>query len=173
MQPPTPPRGAFTLPEFGVLVLILAMLAGVLVPRVSDRLAVSRDTLRISQLRELREAVERFRAEQGRYPRANAPAGGDGYVRSTDGDFLGELVRAGYLQEPARDPLNRGAYYLGYGLFEAGTEGCKGSAPFYVLGVHRFENERFAENHPGYFRCARKDWNADFEHVTGGGASIH
>jgi prepilin-type N-terminal cleavage/methylation domain-containing protein len=71
---PAPPmrftktNDGFTLSELIVVLLLLAILAGVLVPRVTDRLAAARDGQRLSDLRRLRDAIERYYLDRGSYP---------------------------------------------------------------------------------------------------------
>ena len=161
----------FTLIELVVVILILAILAGALVPRVTDRLAASRDSRRLADLHVVRDAVEQYYLDKGVYPPATVVAAGNGYDVSTDGDFIGELVKTGYLREPPKDPLNDATSFYGYNVFAQATNGCKGKGSFYVLGIKKFETAGFAAAHPGYFKCAQKNWSTDFEYVTGGGAS--
>ncbi len=81
------------------------------------------------------------------------------------------MVKTGYLREQVKDPVNDTTYYYAYNVFKEATSGCKGKGKFYVLGIKKFETATFAAEHPGYFKCAQKDWNTEFEYVTGGGAS--
>ncbi len=161
----------FTLTELVVVILILAILAGALVPRVTDRMAASRDSRRLADVHVLREAIEQYYMDKGAYPHPTVVAAGNGYDVSTDGDFIPELLKTGYLREPVMDPINNAVNYYGYNVFAQGTEGCKGKGKFYVLGIKRFETPGFAAAHVGYFKCAQKDWSTDFEFVTGAGAS--
>jgi general secretion pathway protein G len=171
MQARKDERNGFSLSELAVVILIFAILAGVLVPRVTDRMALSRDAHRLADLRTLRDAVERYFLDKGAYPPATLAKAGDGYDVSTDGDFIPELARTGYLSRPLLDPINDANNYYGYNVFPEGTNGCKGKGKFYVLGIKRFETADYAAAHPGYFKCAHKNWGEDFEYVTGGGAA--
>ncbi|MEO6711432.1 MAG: hypothetical protein ABIP42_17755 [Planctomycetota bacterium] len=159
---------AFALSELIVVVLILAILAGVLVPRVTDRMAVSRDAKRLSDVCVVRDAIDQYFLDKGAYPPATVSEPGKGYDVSTDGDFIPELVRTGYLRGPVKDPINDATCYYGYNVFSEGSNGCRGKSKYYVLGIKRFETAGFAAAHPGYFKCAQKDWSEDFEYVTGG-----
>lgn len=164
-------RGAFALAELAVVILILAVLAGVLVPRVSDRLATARDARRIADIARLQSAIERYYLDKGAYPPATLAKAGNGYDVSSDNNFIPELLRGGYLREPLQDPVNDAGHYYAYNLFPKGAEGCKGRGAFYVLGIKRFETANFAAEHPGYFKCAQKDWSEEFDYVCGGGTS--
>lgn len=164
-------RSAFTLIELVVVILILAILAGALVPRVTDRLAASRDARRLSDLHVVRDAIEQYYLDKGAYPPPTVSGAGNGYDVTTDNGFIPELLKTGYLREPVKDPVNDATYFYAYNVFAEATNGCKGKGKFYVLGIKRFETPTFSTEHPGYFKCAQKDWSADFEYVCGGGAS--
>ncbi|HUR28122.1 MAG TPA: prepilin-type N-terminal cleavage/methylation domain-containing protein [Planctomycetota bacterium] len=167
----TKSNDGFTASELIVVILILAILAGVLVPRVTDRLAAARDAQRLSDVRRLRDAIDQYFLDHGAYPPPAISGDERDYDSSHGGDFIPELLRTGALREPVVDPLGDALHAYGYNLYEEGTCGCAGKGKFYVLGITRFETPEFAAAHPGYFKCAQKDWNADFEYVTGGGAS--
>lgn len=171
MRTPRFRRAGFTLIELVVVILILAILAGALVPRVTDRLASARDSRRLSDLRVVRDAVEQYYLDKGAYPPPTVSAKGAGWDVSTDNGFIPELLKTGYLREPVVDPVNDATYFYAYNVFAEGTNGCKGKGKFYVLGIKKFETANFASDQPGYFKCSKKDWATDFEHVTGGGAS--
>ncbi len=164
-------QSAFTLIELVVVIIILAVLAGALVPRVTDRLAASRDARRLSDLHVVRDAIEQYYLDKGAYPPPTVVAAGNGYDATHDGDFIPELLKTGYLREPVKDPINDTTNFYAYNVFAEGTNGCKGKGKFYVLGIKAFETPTFSATHAGYFKCAQKDWSADFEYVTGGGAS--
>lgn len=166
------PRSGFTLLDLFVVILILAAVAGVLMPRVSGRLAAARDTRRLEEIEELRSAIERYHLEHGSYPAANANAAFDGWDVSQDGDLIPALVTLGYLEELPEDPINDDTYHYRYAVFPAGAHGCVGAGPFYVLAISAFETSRCAAQHRGYFKCSGRDWNREFAYVTGGGASF-
>jgi prepilin-type N-terminal cleavage/methylation domain-containing protein len=164
-------QDAFALIELIVVILIFALLAGALVPRVSDRLASARDSRRVSDLRVIRDALEQYHLDKGDYPPATVSAKGNGWDVSTDNSFIPSLLKSGYLREPLSDPLNDAQHFYAYNVFPEGTNGCKGKGNFYVLGIKKFETPAFVAKQAGHFKCSRKDWATDFDHVTGGGAS--
>lgn len=162
------PRAGFTWTELAVVVVLLAVLAGALTPRVTDRLAVARDARRLEQIMTIRDAVDLYFEETGSYP----AAGGDGgWNRTDEDDLLPVLVEAGYLKDRPRDPINDHTFHYRYYVFAKGAEGCQGEGAFYVLGIRSFETDEFQARHHGYFKCATRDWNAEFAWVTGGGTS--
>ena len=160
-------RSGFTLMELVVVVLLLAVLAGALVPRMTDRLAAARDAERLQDILEVRDAIERYHHDKGAYP----VMGGNGnWNQSDEDDFLPVLVREGYLDELAEDPINDASYHYRYYVYDQGTGGCVGPGEFYVLGIRAFETAEFQSEHPGYFKCSNRNWGDEFAWVTGGGA---
>lgn len=97
----------FTLIELLMVVLVLAMLAGVLVPIMDESSQRSRSARRKSDLKNLAWALEAYRMANGTYPttggawQGDAPAfGGRGYDQN--GYIPGLVPR--YIQALPRDP---------------------------------------------------------------------
>ena len=78
----------FTLIELIVVMAIVALLAGIAAPRYFHSLERARENSLRSSLRVMRDAIEHFAADRGRYP-----------------DSLDELVRTRYLRSLPEDPL--------------------------------------------------------------------
>ncbi|MBI5361968.1 MAG: prepilin-type N-terminal cleavage/methylation domain-containing protein [Planctomycetes bacterium] len=163
----------FSLLEVVIAVLVLAMIAGVATPRIQNRLAVARDTRRLADIVRVREAIELFHEDNGRWPAADTNASYGGWDVSHDGGFIGELVRAGYLEGPARDPRNDATYHYRYYVYPVGSYGCASEDPFYVLGVRAFETADFATRNHGVVQCSGRDWSSEFAFVVGGGAILN
>lgn len=81
-------RRGFTLIELIVVMAIVALLASIAAPRYFNSLQKSRETALRSSLATLRDAIDQFAADKGRYP-----------------DTLDELVTARYVREIPEDPL--------------------------------------------------------------------
>lgn len=163
-------RPGFTLIELIVVISILAILAGALIPRVTNHMAEARDARRLADIRAVQAAIEQFHADKRRYPDSKPNASYGGWDVSTDGDFVPELVQFGYLPESARDPRNDASFFYSYYLYDKGTAGCRGDGKFYVLGIKAFETSAFATKHAGWFRCADRDWTEELAYASGGGA---
>lgn len=168
----TRPQAGFTLIELVVVISILAILAGALIPRVTNRMAASRDARRLADVQQVKAAVEQYFIDKNVYPAAKTNAAYAGYDVSQDGDFIPDLVSEGYLTEAPRDPLNDETYQYRYQVFAKGTGGCLGDTSFFVLGVKAFETSDFAAKNKGLFKCATRDWATEFAFVCGGGASL-
>jgi len=164
-------RSGFSLVELVVVVAIVALLAGVVTPRLSQRMAASRDTRRLQDIQRVRDAIEQYHLEHGAYPAANSSATYGGWDVSHDGNFISVLTQEGFLESPPMDPLNDATFHYRYYVYASGSYGCGGSSSFYVLGVRRFETTDFAARNTGYFKCSGRDWGSEFAFVTGGGAS--
>jgi general secretion pathway protein G len=79
----------FTLIELLVVFTLLALLLSIAVPRYVGSMDSSRDKVRQQNMATIRDALDKFRADQGRYP----------------GD-LGELVSKQYLRSVPVDPVS-------------------------------------------------------------------
>lgn len=85
----TPSRG-FTVIELLVVLAAIALLLSVAAPRYVQHLDNARDTVLRQNLRQLRDAIDKFYADQGRYPQA-----------------LDELVARHYLRAVPTDPVTQ------------------------------------------------------------------
>jgi len=162
----------FTLIELVVVISILAILSGVLVPRVTNHLKSARDARRLADIKAVRSAIEQYYMDKGSYPAANANSSFGGWDVSSDGDFIRVLRDQGYLDEDAVDPINDATFHYRYYVYAKGSYGCVGSSDFYVLGIRSFESDDFAAKNRGFFECSSRNWNDEFAYVTGGGASL-
>ena len=81
-------KSGFTLIELIVVMAIVALLASIAAPRYFNSLQKSRETAMLSSLNTMRDAIDQFAADKGRYP-----------------DSLEELATARYIREIPADPL--------------------------------------------------------------------
>src|SRR5262245_16704427 len=164
-------RRGFTLIELVVVISILAILSGVLVPRVTNHLKAARDARRLADIKTVHSAIEQYYMDKGSYPTANANSSYGGWDVSSDGDFIRVLRDQGYLDEDAADPINDATFHYRYYVYAKSSYGCVGNQSFYVLGIRSFESPEFAAKNKGFFECSGRNWNSEFAFVTGGGAS--
>ncbi|HED66321.1 MAG TPA: prepilin-type N-terminal cleavage/methylation domain-containing protein [Planctomycetes bacterium] len=161
----------FSLIELVVVISLLAILSGVIVPRVSNHVQMSRDARRLADIQRVRNAIEQYHMDKGEYPTPNPSPAFGGWDVSNDGGFIDVLTEEGYLEEMPEDPLNTPTYHYRYFVYEPGTYACEGKGEYYVLGIRNFESPEFAREHRGFFRCADRNWGEEFAFVTGPGAS--
>lgn len=81
-------RRAFTLIELLVVLAIIATLLTLVVPRYFGQADRAKETVLHQNLAAMRDSIDRFRADQGRYPQS-----------------LDELVQKRYLREVPLDPV--------------------------------------------------------------------
>lgn len=84
------PTSGFTVIELLVVLAAMALLLSIAGPRYVDYLNAARDTALKQDLFQLRDALDKFRADQGRYPKA-----------------LEELVERRYLRAVPEDPVTQ------------------------------------------------------------------
>ena len=82
----------FTLIELLVVLTIIALLLSIALPRYFNHLESSRETILKQDLSVMRDAVDKFYGDNGRYP-----------------DSLEELVNARYLRSVPVDPITESA----------------------------------------------------------------
>ena len=92
VRTPSPDRRrGFTLIELIVVMAIVALLASIAAPRYFNSLQRSRETALHSSLQVMRDAIDQFAADKGRYP-----------------DSLEELAALRYIREVPEDPIDGG-----------------------------------------------------------------
>lgn len=151
--------------ELLVSLALLAVVAGVLTPVLSNRRAASRDARRLRDLKSLVEAVERYLLDTGSLPKHDAESGNGGWDTSLDAAMVTELVDAKYLREPLRDPVNDKTYHYRYHRYDANRQGF--ASRFYVAGIRNWETTGYAETKGGWKGTSR-DWSSEFAFCTGG-----
>lgn len=82
----------FTLIEMLVVMTLIALLLTLAVPRYFSTLDTGRARVQLQNIATLRDAIDKFHADQGRYPQA-----------------LDELVEKNYLRQIPKDPITEAA----------------------------------------------------------------
>ncbi|HTE05234.1 MAG TPA: prepilin-type N-terminal cleavage/methylation domain-containing protein [Planctomycetota bacterium] len=159
------PCAGFSLIELVVVIAIMVTLAGIITPVAADRLQRARDARRLTDLKTVVQAIDDYLIDTGTLPNGDVEGGPGGWDTSMDGAFLTQLVTAGYLREPLRDPLNDAQHHYAYYHYPAGFAGIP--ADFYVVGILNFETSAYA-GQTGSWRGPGHDWTADFAYVAGG-----
>lgn len=83
-----PAHRGFTLIELIVVMAIVALLASIVAPRYFNSLAKSKETALLQSLTTMRDAIDQYAADKGRYP-----------------ESLQDLAAARYLRDVPEDPL--------------------------------------------------------------------
>ncbi len=170
-------RKGFTLIELLVVVAIIGLLATIAILTYSDVQKKARDTLRLANIRRIRDALEIYKQNYGQYPDNidNDCGGWDaGYFGSmaTD-DFIPQLTTSGILGRVPGDPkFNACTTAFLYYRYPAGTSGCDATrGAFYVLVAMKFESiSSPSPSSPGW-SCPSRDWSAADQAYPGGTAA--
>ena len=151
---------AFTLLELLVVIAIIGLLSSVVFASVSDMRAKARDTRRISDLNQIRQALEFFYDDNGHYPPSACGWDCNGYFRSYNStwDSLAQHLEP-YLSPLPEDPINSSC--------PPWTDVCfsytYGNVWRYVHDDQYDLTTRLeTDNHPQ--RCAVKGWRYFFDH---------
>ncbi len=170
-------KKGFTLAELIIVVSILALLAGVLIPKVQTHLKTVRDQRRLSDVKTLQKAIEQYYVDNGQFPPQEP--GDNGWDDSFRGEFIPALVLEGFLSDFPTDPINDNQYYYQYRLYNTRNgNGCGSptggntSGQYYILRVKAFEDADFASKHASSLSCRGTNWGNGFAYVVGGGAKF-
>lgn len=103
-------RGGFTLIELIVVITILGLLVTLGASSYQNVVVSSRDTKRKADLKEIKTALDRYYATNGRFPQAGTCAYGTNcYVYSTAGDSWIPALVSTYMDKIPLDPTNNAA----------------------------------------------------------------
>ena len=97
----------FTLIELLVVLAIVALLATIAVPRYFQTIDIAKETVLIDNLRNVRETIDKFYGDTGRYPETLTELVDKKYLRALPVDPLTEST-ATWIIIPPEDPLKGG-----------------------------------------------------------------
>jgi len=101
----------FTLIELIVVMAIVALLASIAAPRYFASLQKSKETALHTSLAVMRDAIDHFAADKGRYPDTLDELVADRYIREIPADPLTENSTQWVLVAPPPDAQARGNIY--------------------------------------------------------------
>ena len=139
---------------------------------------ISRDQQRISDIKKIQIALNKFYNDHNHYPDAQSDILCDrwdvGFWQKHGSDgFINLLVKKNYLKEPIGDPLfygncNQGYFYHRYYCNNnSPVYPCYGSdKPFYILGIKKLETNKFKNQSLG-FKCPNRNFTQEFDYVIG------
>jgi general secretion pathway protein G len=167
----TPKGGGFTLIELLVVVAIISLLSSVVLASLNTARAKARDTRRLSDMRQIQNALELYYDKYGAYPGNvdNDNGGWDTGCFGVGDSFISSLEIDGFISKTPCDPSfssQNGGY--SYYRYSAGYSGCSVlQGAFFILGIRDVEG--ISGTHPSSpgFSCPARNWQAEFEWVTG------
>lgn len=112
----------FTLVELLVVFAIIAVLLAIAVPRYFSSETRAKETVLKENLYVMREAIQHYYADKGRYPEALEALATEKYLRQIPLDPLTESA-ATWVVVPPQDPGKGGVYDVKSGAPGAGADG--------------------------------------------------
>jgi general secretion pathway protein G len=175
----------FTIVELLVVIVVIGILAAITVTAYNGVQGRARDAERISDLKNIADALEIYRVNNGAYPTPVSTPNASSWEVNTDGttatNFLSALSTANIMPKVPVDPTNKGTtlnpsynnntYAYFYYVYAAGSNGCDVSrGPFYVLGAMRMDSVAAGQKSPvspGFSCLPTRDWSTNGAWVTG------
>lgn len=173
-------ESGFTLIELLVVISIIGVLSSVSMTSLNAAKAKAQDARRLSDVEQIRLALELYKSDRGFYPNENS-SNGSWEISNEDGaDFIDALKDEGYFPNGVPvDPVNSGGKYYYYYRYANTSSGCelKESGEFYVLGISDMESSN--RPHPGSpgWNCpgnpaalpitTQRNWQTEFDWVAG------
>ncbi len=160
---------AFTLIELLVVIAIIGLLSLVVSASINSARVKARDARRLSDIRQIQNALELYYDKYGRYPTPDYDGCGGWDTGSQDYPLLNGRMDEDIMYPVPVDPSKSGNC-TGYRYFRygAGTSGCDASkGAFYVLGIVDIEGSgRPHSDSPGW-SCPSRNWQSEFDWVVG------
>lgn len=161
----TPNRG-FTLVELLVVIAVIIVISTVGMAVFSNMQKGIRDGRRKADLQAIRQSLEIYKLQNGRYPNYTSSTGRSGWADSdlNPNDYILATPVSNYFGNGALpvDPINNSTYYYSYYRYAPGSYGCDNSY-FYVVGIRKFE----ASPKVGGWKCPSRDWGGEFDFAFG------
>ncbi len=109
-------QGGFTLIEVMVVVIILALLAGIVIPKIVSRPEEARRAKAVVQIKQIEQALGMFRIDNGFYP--STEQGLEALVAPPDtGQIPVNYSKSAYLNKVPKDPWGYEYIYLSPGEY--------------------------------------------------------
>ncbi len=161
-------RSGFTLIELLVVIAIITILSTLVLASLNKARLKARDVKRLSDMRQVMNALEFYYDENGQYPTPDGDGCGGWDVGNKDYPFLnGKLPD--FMDNPPRDSVGvgncNGYRYYRYGAGSNGCDPLKGA--YYVLGVTDMETSGNPHPLSTGWSCSSRNWQTEMDWVTG------
>jgi prepilin-type N-terminal cleavage/methylation domain-containing protein len=175
----------YTIVELLIVIVVIGILATITLVAYNGVQNRARDTIRISDLTAIADALEVYVVNNGAYPTPVSTPNASSWEVSTNGsnvatDFLSALATNNGINKIPVDPKNTGTslnpsinsstFEYFYYVYAAGTNGCDiNRGAYYVLGATRMDSIAAGQTHPTSpgFSCSTRDWATNGAWVTG------
>ena len=115
-------RRGFTLIELLVVLSVIALLLTLAVPRYFASLDRAKEAVLREDLNQLREAIQRYQSDKGKYPETLEALAAEKYLRKLPVDPITESAASWVIIAP-EDPLKGGVYDVKSGAAGNGQDG--------------------------------------------------
>ncbi|PIR85247.1 hypothetical protein COU15_01765 [Candidatus Kaiserbacteria bacterium CG10_big_fil_rev_8_21_14_0_10_45_20] len=162
-------KRGFTLIELLVVIAIIGVLSSVVLASLSSARTKARDAKRLSDMQQMRTALELYHISFSMYPASGGgPCGG--WDSPGDGTFTTPLVENDFIPDHLSDPtVNDNCGNYAYYRYNAGSYGCDASkGPFFVLGIRDLETSSRPHSASPGWSCPSRNWQNEFDWVIGG-----
>lgn len=157
----------FTLIELMVVIAIIGVLSSVVLSSLNNAKVKARDTKRITEIKQMINALEIYRMTYNQYPDSDFQGCG-GWDTPGNGSFIAPLDSSGLMKNIADPTTNDSCGNYRYYRYGAGSYNCPVSrGAYYVIGIVSFES--FPGVHPRSpgWSCTDRNWQNEFSWVTG------
>lgn len=154
------------------------MLAAMVLVQFPNSLKSARDAKRLHEINQIVTALKIYKANNGVFPPISADACCDGWDQGpcqADTTFIAALRTSDTIPFVPVDPSKysassgTGCYGYNYYRYSAGYAGCSTtSGAFFVLGIRDMETKSGTYPESPGWRCPSRNWQSEFEWVTGG-----
>jgi len=105
-------RGAFTLMELMIVIIILGLLAALVMPNLTGKSEEAKQKLVCIQMKNISQALKMFKVDNGRYP--TTEEGLEALMKNPSADDLPNYAKSGYLEDKTipKDPWGHPFVYL-------------------------------------------------------------
>ncbi|HJW24942.1 MAG TPA: prepilin-type N-terminal cleavage/methylation domain-containing protein [Rhodocyclaceae bacterium] len=117
-------RRGFTLIELLVVMAIIGLLVSLAVPRYFSSVDRTKEAVLRSDLSTMRDAIDKFHGDRGKYPDTLEDLVGKGYLRSIPKDPITESATT-WVVVPPEDPNQGGVYDVKSGAPGKGQDGTE------------------------------------------------
>jgi type II secretion system protein G len=160
-------KGGFTLIELLVVISIISLLSSVVLSSLNDARAKARDARRMSDIKQIQNALEMYRNDKGEYPILSVSTAGTADTGSETRwlSLQSSLVNNKYITALPTDPkpnieaggatvyANTKNYaYTYYSIYQANNPGCP-AGQWYFL-AYRLETNKNTRGGPGVTGCS-------------------
>lgn len=150
-----------------MVIAIIGVLSSIVLSALNGARNKARDAKRLSEMRQMMNALEVYRLTFNQYPNSDN-AGCGGWDTPGNGSFITPLASNNMMKDLSDPSTNDSCGNYRYYRYAAGDYSCPvGRGAYYVLGVVDLESiSGVSQSSPGW-SCSGRNWQSEFEWVTG------